>query len=307
MDIANLPQFTAGQRTWGGPRADAGAASNEKTPQQVIEEAEARGDDLQIIPESFRPSASKEQRPSAGVLPSDSVEGRFQPAERLPGLYPQYSNDSMGTLPDTFSRDPNAPHVPLHPRGSFDSVVSTATTSGDSGSVYYPRRVESIMGDEDRTKYHLAQVNQREAGGAYLTNSPYDPAALIYGGQMREPTASRSHESIASAGSFHQYGGSSPIPFGGPSGSSSAAPSPPPILRPGSQTSLAQPEPAFRSHNNRASHSSPLARMSVARSSITDSDGGHIEMTPAGQMPAAAEEATLRSSSKGRKLLKKKR
>ena len=38
---------TAGQRTRGGPRADAGAADIEKTPQQVIEEAEARGDDLE--------------------------------------------------------------------------------------------------------------------------------------------------------------------------------------------------------------------------------------------------------------------
>ena len=38
--------FTAGQRTWGGPRADAGAADSSTSPQQVIEKAAAEGDDF---------------------------------------------------------------------------------------------------------------------------------------------------------------------------------------------------------------------------------------------------------------------
>ena len=44
--------FTAGQRTWGGPRADAGKADPGTTPQQAIEHAEATGDDLNVIPKS---------------------------------------------------------------------------------------------------------------------------------------------------------------------------------------------------------------------------------------------------------------
>jgi len=66
-------------------------------------------------------------------------------------------------------RNPNAPQIPLHPRASFDSFVSvTSTAAGGNSNVYMPRRVESIMGDEDRRKYFVAQSNQKEAGGAYM-------------------------------------------------------------------------------------------------------------------------------------------
>ena len=49
--------FTAGQRTWGGPRADAATANEDTTPQQAIEQAENTGDDLNIVPETFMPAA----------------------------------------------------------------------------------------------------------------------------------------------------------------------------------------------------------------------------------------------------------
>jgi chitin synthase len=74
----------------------------------------------------------------------------------------------MGTLPDYVPRNPNAPQIPLHPRASFDSFVSATSTAAGGNSVYIPRRVESIMGDEDRRKYFVAQSNQKEAGGAYM-------------------------------------------------------------------------------------------------------------------------------------------
>lgn len=48
--------FTAGQRTWGGPRADAGAADKNTTVQEAIEHAEQTGDDLNIKPETFIPA-----------------------------------------------------------------------------------------------------------------------------------------------------------------------------------------------------------------------------------------------------------
>jgi chitin synthase len=43
----------------------------------------------------------------------------------------------------------------LQHRDSWESFLTTG-----NNSVYLPRRVESIMGDEDRKKYELAQANQ---------------------------------------------------------------------------------------------------------------------------------------------------
>ena len=154
--------FTAGQRTWGGPRADAGAADAKTTPQQAIEHAEATGDDLNIVPETFKRAASV-KRPNQGIplQPSEHIEGRFTQAERLPGGWYMQGNDSGLTLPNMLSRNPDAPHLPLHPRASFDSFMTQDT---NFNSVYLPRRVESIMGDEDQRKYTFAQQAQRESG-----------------------------------------------------------------------------------------------------------------------------------------------
>lgn len=160
--------FTAGQRTWGGPRADAGKADAGTTPQQAIEHAEATGDDLNIVPETFKP-AVHEQHPekplgSVPLQPTERLEGRFAPAERLPGGWYLQNNDSGLTLPNMLPRDPNAPRIPLHPRDSFDSFVTSASAGN---SVYMPRRVESIMGDEDRRKYLFAQQAQRDSHISY--------------------------------------------------------------------------------------------------------------------------------------------
>lgn len=166
--------FTAGQRTWGGPRADAGSADSNTSPQQAIEHAEATGDDLNVVPETFKPSAEA-RHPNKPVnqvplQPSDHLEGRFTQAERLPGGWYMHNNDSGLTLPNTLPRNPNAPHIPLHPRDSFDSFITSASANN---SVYMPRRVESIMGEEDRRKYFFAQQAQREPGGAYANEASH--------------------------------------------------------------------------------------------------------------------------------------
>ena len=158
--------FTAGQRTWGGPRADAGAADAHTSPQQAIEQAEATGDDLNVVPESFKPAIEarhpgKHHGPIP-VQPADHLEGRFAAAESLPGGWYLQSNDSGLTLPNMHPRNPNVPRIPLHPRDSFDSDF---TMDSAVNSVYMPRRVESIMSEEDRRKYHFAQQasSQRES------------------------------------------------------------------------------------------------------------------------------------------------
>ena len=169
--------FTAGQRTWGGPRADAGAADTNTTPQQAIEHALATGDDLNVVPETFRPAIEARhpyRYPSVRALqPPDQLEGRFAPAERLPGGWYMRNNDSDITLPSTYPRDPNLPRMPLHPRNSFDSLDS------EGFSIYMPRRIESIMGEEDLGKYRQAQKNQEEPMGAYM-NVPPQPRTQQY-------------------------------------------------------------------------------------------------------------------------------
>ena len=160
--------FTAGQRTWGGPRADAGAADSNTTPQQAIEHAKATGDDLNIVPETFKPAVeARTEKPvgSLPVIPPDRLEGRFAPAERLPGGWYLQTDDSGMTLPNMLPRDPNTQRIPLHPRNSFDSLVTSASASN---SVYQPRRVESLMSEEDRRKYFFAQQNQKPESQAYV-------------------------------------------------------------------------------------------------------------------------------------------
>jgi chitin synthase len=162
--------FTAGQRTWGGPRADAGKADAKTSPQEAIEQAEANGDDLNVVPETFKTSLSQRRKkgnPQTHVplQPSDNMEGRFAQSQRLPGGWYQHANDSGMTLPDTMPRNHMVPRIPLHPRASYDSVAS-ATTAHQS--VYMPRRIESFMSPEDTRRYHSNQNQQRPAGGAYF-------------------------------------------------------------------------------------------------------------------------------------------
>ncbi|KAE9976118.1 hypothetical protein Vi05172_g7302 [Venturia inaequalis] len=164
--------FTAGQRTWGGPRADAGKADEKTSPQEAIEQAEEAGDDLNVVPETFKPAAEIQRRRSGRggrpqllpVQPSDYLEGRFAPAEKLPGGWYHQTNDSGLTLPDGLPSNPKRPRVPLHPRDSFDSIV---TAGSMTTSIYMPRRVESFMPSEDTVTYHINQQGQRPAGGEH--------------------------------------------------------------------------------------------------------------------------------------------
>ena len=193
--------FTAGQRTWGGPRADAGAADAHTTPQEAIEHAKATGDDLNVVPETFKPAVeARHPEKVVGTVPlqpTDHIEGRFVPAERLPGGWYMQNSDSGLTLPNMFPRDPNAPRIPLHPRVSLDSFVTSASPTN---SVYMPRRVESIMGDEDRRKYFFAQQAQQEPRGAYMAMGAQDHGRVYEMGDESEQKGAWS-ESVESLGS----------------------------------------------------------------------------------------------------------
>jgi len=204
--------FTAGQRTWGGPRADAGSADATTTVQQVIEKADAEGDELNVVPETFKPAAEAQRHGFAatGVQPPGRIEGRFTAAERLPGGWYTHDTDSLVgvAIGDTISSGSRRnPLHPRDPRDSFDSLISAQTSDN---SVHTPRRVESIMGEEDQKKYALAQANQREAGGAYMMGIAQGRASRFFEG---DSTREEWRNSADSLGSYygrlsHQRGGS---------------------------------------------------------------------------------------------------
>ena len=135
--------FTAGQRTWGGPRADAGAADAHTTPQEAIEKANATGDDLNILPETFKPAAEAQNEQlvhkAVPLQPPDRLEGTFTAPEKLPGGWYQQMSDSLVSL-GTGGLSTGPGRSALHPRDSFDSNFSAGTSTN---SVYLPRRGKS--------------------------------------------------------------------------------------------------------------------------------------------------------------------
>ena len=191
--------FTAGQRTWGGPRADAAAADENTTPQQAIEQAKATGDDLNIVPETFKSAAEarhpEKAVPSVPVIPTDRIEGRFTAAERRPGGWYSQRDDSDLDLSYLNMRawDLDAPRPRLRTRNSFDSLVTAASTS----SVYMPRRIEDLLSEEDRVKYAFAQ-NAKRTGGVDYTMSEEDRRKVLMANQaLRNQTPSRGDVSPA--------------------------------------------------------------------------------------------------------------
>lgn len=99
------------------------------------------------------------------LQPPNHLQGRFAPAERLPGGWYRQTNDSGVLNPDLTHRRPSDPSQQLNSqRTSWQSIEPG---SGSSRSSLVPRRVESLIGLEAVTAYHNQQAAQRPAGGAY--------------------------------------------------------------------------------------------------------------------------------------------
>lgn len=146
--------FTAGQRTWGGPRADAAKADEHTTPREAVEQAIAQGDELNVDVDTFR--AACDVRAAVPIHPSDRVEGRFAAEGAHPHDSYYFCRDDSGvTLAQLM---PQTPRLSLHPRDSFDSVF---TAGSGTTSICLPRRVESIMGEEDQRKLYFARQAQQ--------------------------------------------------------------------------------------------------------------------------------------------------
>lgn len=248
--------FTAGQRTWGGPRADAAAADSTTTPQQAIEQAEKTGDVLNIVPESFIPAAEAQatngtlldrtmsvgkastagdglERTFSLLQPPDKIRGKFSAPVRTASGWYQYPDaiDSLASVSVHYPSDSQSfisasayRKQQLQHRESFESALSTQTGGGrDVGAeynVYLPRRVESIMGDEDRRKYELAMGSQASqsntllgagrgsrwppATGQVYEFSDLDPTSFTSGGDdsSGERPRTGSHTRVASSESI---------------------------------------------------------------------------------------------------------
>ncbi|KUI68549.1 Chitin synthase D [Cytospora mali] len=125
--------FTAGQRTWGGPRADAGAADKDTTVQEAIEHAEQTGDELNIKPETFIPAIiaqKEEQALASGMSRAESrrksrrdVLGRqrsvLQPPPQVEGLFaaPQRTEGGIYRYTDPVADSSGASSVDLPSAG----------------------------------------------------------------------------------------------------------------------------------------------------------------------------------------------
>ncbi|KAF2101420.1 BcCHSVII, class VII chitin synthase, partial [Rhizodiscina lignyota] len=159
--------WTYNQRTWGGPRADAAKADAETTPEEAIAEAEENGDELNVVPESFRPAIESRlgyALPPTHLLPPDNLEGRFAAGNELPLYSYEEVNRSTMSLPDLRPRNTSSSAIPLHPTISLESLQSRGSALN---SIYLPRRVESFVGVDDAMIYHLNQAAQPPAGGAF--------------------------------------------------------------------------------------------------------------------------------------------
>lgn len=166
--------LTAGSRTWGGPRADAAAANMHTTAREAAEQAEKQGDELNIVPESFKPAkearalANEPHRPPASVCRQRSV---VRPPNAIDG---QFSGLGRATELAAF----NGRKLLCDGAVSNEPGRYTVNNGSQSAHAAYEIALESrvgfFMGEEDKRKYTTAQLAQRQP----LAHEPgIDPGA----------------------------------------------------------------------------------------------------------------------------------
>ncbi|KAH6953289.1 chitin synthase-domain-containing protein [Fusarium avenaceum] len=165
--------FTAGQRTWGGPRADAASADTHTTAREAVEQAEKQGDELNVVPETFK--AAREARRAASnrestttselgqtrsvVRPPDKIDGKFSARQKTAsGTYAH--PDEMDTSAEDVETGIAAAGIFSKDRDSLNSVPSIQNVAL---GVSTPRRMKLLMDEEARQKYQIAQQIQDRA------------------------------------------------------------------------------------------------------------------------------------------------
>lgn len=147
--------FTAGQRTWGGPRADAARADDYTTAEQAVEQAKAQGDELNVDVGTFRVGqVSHEPVP---VQPSDSIEGRFSTVcDRSDSSSTRRCNSETTTV----ALLPQSPYQHKPPLPLRDSLESVLTEGSQSTPILIPRRLDSLLTEDDRRNVRLSRLTE---------------------------------------------------------------------------------------------------------------------------------------------------
>ncbi|RFU35670.1 hypothetical protein B7463_g651, partial [Scytalidium lignicola] len=153
--------FTAGQRTWGGPRVDAALADANMASQQVIDKAMDSGDGLNLVPETFKNAMEVEDeelitpRTPVPLQPPQQIEGHFAIPEKPTETWNRQKDE---TLVESGARSVHQNNLEMSP----DAVLQTNINSS-----YLPCQIPNIMGEEDRTKYTIAQATRHFAASPY--------------------------------------------------------------------------------------------------------------------------------------------
>ncbi|KAI9370305.1 chitin synthase-domain-containing protein [Aspergillus egyptiacus] len=166
--------FTAGHRTWGGPRTDAARADENTTPGEAVRQAEAQGDELNVEVETFRSGFEGKGVP---VRPPGKVTGRFSNDDPEPPIEcPDELVNSEACLTKILSPLPDIPRIGIHSPWSADSVLS-------SESIELPHNVESLVTQE---KLYLSQKVQKDTASSKNEES----ARAVQATEARSPRSS---------------------------------------------------------------------------------------------------------------------
>ena len=164
--------FTAGQRTWGGPRADAAAADTRTTAREAAEQAERQGDELNVVPESFKPAymARQEEQAASGTLtrqrsvirPPDAIDGKFSARHKIAGGRWAFADETEGCPTALSGREARDYSASVEHARTVRTSRRSRDGRGSTGSapvgLHQERRIEAYMGQEDRRKYAVAKL-----------------------------------------------------------------------------------------------------------------------------------------------------
>lgn len=183
--------FTAGQRTWGGPRADAGAADKNTTVQEAIEHAEQTGDDLNVVPETFIPAviAQKEEQ----IAKTSEATGNGASMGR------RASRKASRSRKDGLSRQRSVVQPPPQVEGLFSAPQRTA---GGFYKYLDPAGNTSGSGDMSSAGEREEHVRRRpnsadgDGGGGGAAAAGVASAPLAEEIELRESSESSSSQSF---------------------------------------------------------------------------------------------------------------
>lgn len=198
--------FTAGQRTWGGPRADAATADDHTTPGEAVERAKEQGDEFNVDVDTFRTGIVR--RKSVPIRPSENVDGRFAPAkQQVDGFYVNTAGPgpALARMVSAMENPANSQYqLPAHFRHSTDSVLSGSDCG--SSSIATPQNVENLlMSEEDQKKPSYAR-QARASTGSVSVDGHYSENHFDYGVTPKPMGSASEHDDLGltrPSGTYH--------------------------------------------------------------------------------------------------------